>query len=186
MSRTKSAFIPVLAVSVLLAGSARAGTVKGKVPQPADAVVFLDKVEGNFRPDGAAEIDQENLEFKPKVLVILQGTKVLFRNSDDNRHNVFGVGAEQFDLGTWTKGVTREHTFTKIGHTTLLCNVHPEMEGHVLVLQNPYYARPDSSGNFAIENVPPGRYNLIYWRPNKKAKKKPITVGDSTTEVAVD
>ena len=161
------------------------GAVTGKVPRPQNALVFLDKVPGDFNPnpDERAMVDQEHLKFMPKVLVVLQGATVEFRNSDTERHNVFGVGREEFDLGTWTQGITRTHTFQKVGSTALLCNVHPEMEGHVLVLQNPFYTQPDSSGNFTLKNVPPGEYNVIYWRPNLKPKKKHITVGEGLVTV---
>ena len=182
MKATKVMMLAVLGSVTVLMGSRVAaeatGTITGKVPKPQNALVFLDKVPGNFTVDEQAVVDQKNLKFAPKVLVVLQGTTVEFKNNDDERHNVFGVGREEFDLGTWTKGLTRTYTFQKIGSTALLCNVHPEMEGHVVVVQNPFYTQPDSSGNFTLKNVPAGEYNLIYWRPNLKAKKQRITVGE--------
>lgn len=187
MKATKVMMLAVLGSVTVLMGSRveteATGTVTGKVPRPQNALVFLDKVPGNFTVDGQAVVDQKNLKFAPKVLVVLQGTTVEFKNNDDERHNVFGVGREEFDLGTWTKGLTRTYTFQKIGSTALLCNVHPEMEGHVVVVQNPFYTQPDSSGNFTLKNVPAGEYNLIYWRPNLKAKKQRITVGEGPVTI---
>jgi hypothetical protein len=49
------------------------------------------------------------------------------------------------------------------------------MEAHILVLQNPYFARPDKSGKFRTANVPPGEYVLRAWYRGK-TKKQNVTV----------
>jgi hypothetical protein len=67
------------------------------------------------------------------------------------------------------------HTFNKLGDVTILCNVHHEMEAHVLVLQNPYFARPDSSGAFRIANLAPGTYVVKAWYRGK-VRKQTVTV----------
>lgn len=149
----------------------KAGDLVGRigVAKPDQAVVYVETVPGTFLGD-RAKMDQRNKEFTPYVLPIVQGTTVEFHNSDDLRHNVFGVGADEFNLGGWTKGVSREHTFNKPGEVAILCDVHPEMEAYVLVLQNPYFAQPDSSGNFRIANVPPGEYVVKAWYRGKTKK----------------
>lgn len=160
----------LLVIGVLLVAPAclRAADIEGtlNVPKPARAIVYVDAVAGTFEA-GKAILDQQNKVFMPYVLPVVKGTSVDFHNSDELQHNVFGVGADEFNLGNWTKGVVREHTFTKPGEVTLLCNVHPEMEAYVLVLQNPYFARPDGSGKFHIANVPPGNYVVKAWYQGK-------------------
>lgn len=164
-----------LLLSVLV-GSCFAGDVAGTVsaPKPDHVVVFVDGVKGTF-PAKDEAVDQQSKVFVPYVLPVVRGTKVAFRNDDSLAHNVFGVGADEFNLGTFNKGAVREHTFTKEGNTTLLCNVHPEMEGHVLVLDNPYFARADSSGKFHIAGVPAGDYVVKAWYEGK-VKKQNVTV----------
>jgi len=88
------------------------------------------------------------------------------------QHNVFGVGAEEFNLGNWTKGIARDHTFNMPGEVAILCNVHPEMEGYILVLQNPYFAHPDSTGKYRISGVPAGEYVLKAWYRGKTKTQK--------------
>jgi hypothetical protein len=34
------------------------------------------------------------------------------------------------------------------------------MAADILVLQNPFWAKPDATGHFTIDNVPPGKYTL--------------------------
>ena len=150
----------------------RAGDIEGSVSTPAlsDVVVFVENVPGTF-PAGHAEVDQQNKMFTPYVLPVIQGTTIAFKNNDSLQHNVFGVGAEQFNLGSWNQGGSREHTFDKSGDVTVLCNVHPEMEGHILVLQNPYFARPDAQGRYRIANLPPGNYVVRAWYRGKTKKQ---------------
>lgn len=153
-----------------------AGNIEGTVsaPNPSDVVVYVEKAPGTFKGEHVT-MDQQNKVFLPYVLPVIAGGTVEFHNSDNLQHNVFGVGPDEFNLGNWTKGIVREHTFNKPGDVSILCNVHPEMEGHILVLQNPYFARPDKGGKFVIPNVPPGQYVLRAWYRGK-TKKQSVTV----------
>ncbi len=133
----------------------------------ADAAIWLEPLER--RPPSVeladARLDQRGLDFVPHVLVVPVGTTVRFRNSDTVLHNIFapGLGGEAFDLGTWPTGEERAHRFLRTGVTTLLCNVHPEMEAFIVVVPTPWYARTDADGRFRIADVPPGRYRLHAW-----------------------
>lgn len=177
--------LAVLAVLLMPAVRLRAGDITGTlvVPKPDQALVYLEAVPGTFRAERAT-MDQRNKVFIPYVLPVVKGTLVEFRNSDELQHNVFGVGADEFNLGNWTKGILREHVFNKLGEVAILCNVHPEMEGYVLVLQNPYFARLDENGKFRIANVPPGEYVVKAWYRGKT--KKQSVKAPATGSVAVN
>jgi plastocyanin len=168
-----------------IAAPAFAGTIKGTITQPhaktlADMVVYVEKAPGEFPPPKQHVVmNQKNLTFAPHVLPIVAGTTVDFLNSDQVLHNVFTPDkcAGKFNLGTWPKGETRSYTFSQPGCTpVLLCNVHPEMEGFIVVLQNPYFAVTDKAGLFSIPNVPEGKYTVRVWN------RKPL---DGTKDVAV-
>jgi plastocyanin len=169
-----------------------AGTIKGKVSSPRlkspnDVLVYIDKVEtGEFSlPPEPAKMDQKNLVFTPRVLPVVAGTTVEFHNSDDLKHNVFGVGDYDFDLGTWTKGIVKNYTFDKLGEVAILCNVHPEMEAYIVVLQNPYFALTDKEGDYKIENIPAGTYTLKTWHDRLRSVEKEIEVPQDG-EIVVD
>lgn len=149
-----------------------AGDIVGTlaVPKPDRSVVYVEKVAGTF-PAGRAKMDQRGKIFIPYVLPVVQGTTVEFHNSDSLQHNVFGVGGDEFNLGTYSQGAARERTFQKAGEVAILCNVHPEMEAYVLVLQNPYFAQPDGNGKYRIVNVPAGQYVVIGWYAGKTKKQ---------------
>ena len=97
-------------------------------------------------------------------------------------HNVFWPAADDGsyaanNLGTWGQGDSKKFTFDKEGHVVLLCNVHAEMEGHILVVQNPCFAVVKKEGTYEIKGVPPGTYNLVTFYPQpKKLKSKTIQV----------
>ena len=107
---------------------------------------------------------REDKAFTPHVLVITVGTEVVFRNTDDFYHNVFSIAeTARFDTGLYKSGKSASHTFTKPGPVELLCNIHSNMFAYIYVVDSPYYAHPDSRGNFVIRGVPDGRYTLFAW-----------------------
>lgn len=167
-----------------------AGDIKGtvstkKLKSPDGIVVYIENVEGKEFPPPTeqAKMDQLNLVFVPRMLPVLKGTTVEFHNSDDLKHNVFGVGIEDFDLGVWGVGAEKPYTFNKLGDTAILCNVHPEMEAYVFVVQNPYFALTDAEGKYKIKDVPKGKYTLKAWHDRLKSKSEKIEVTGGETVV---
>ncbi|MGO8753076.1 MAG: plastocyanin/azurin family copper-binding protein [Thermoguttaceae bacterium] len=172
------------------------GSIKGEITasgvrSPEDVVVFIENVPGEQKaPAEPANMDQKKLTFVPHVLPVVKGTVVNFRNGDPVLHNVFwpasddGTYATQ-NLGTWGQGDVRKFTFDKEGHIVLLCNIHAEMEGHIVVLQNPYFAVTSKEGTYEIKDVPAGEYTVktFYPQPKKlrsKSEKVTVTAGKAT------
>ncbi len=195
MKNSKIIWIMLLVTLVVWsANSVMAGTIKGKVKvrglrSPKDVVVYIDKVEGEFKPSKEpAVMGQIKMVFIPHVLPIVAGTTVDFHNSDNVLHNVFTPDkcAEKFNLGTWGKGEVRSYTYKEVGCVSvILCNVHPEMEAWVVVLQNPYLYKTAKDGLFTIENVPAGKYTLKVWHKKAKGFPQEVTVPEEG-EVSVD
>ena len=52
-----------------------------------------------------------------------------FRNDDEFAHNVFSLSETQnFDLGSYKKGETRQLTLKNPGTIEVECAIHPEMK----------------------------------------------------------
>ncbi len=160
------------------------GTIKASgVRNPENVLVYIEKTPGEFpAPEKPAEMDQVKLVFVPHVLPIVKGTTVQFKNGDPILHNIFWPNSKDgsypgHNLGSWGKGGVRTFTYDKLGHLVLLCNVHPEMEGHIIVLQNPFFAVVGKEGTYEIKNVPPGEYTVKTWYPNpRRLRSKSATV----------
>ena len=169
----------IIGWSSVVQGGEVSGTVTAQgARNSANVVVFVEKTEGPFSPPQEhLKMNQKALKFIPHVLPIQVGTTVDFLNSDNVMHNVFtpSEDADKFNLGTWPTGEIRPYTFKKEGAVVMLCNVHPEMEAWVVVLQNPYFALTDESGAYTIKNVPAGTYTLKLWHEKLK-KYEPQTV----------
>lgn len=173
----------LLGVVLAIPGVGSAATLTGKVKVPgahdnANVLVYIASAPGQFPVQSSPQVDQRNLRFEPRLLPIVVGTTVNFLNGDDVQHNVFtpSPAGDFFNLGAWPKGQTKRYTFTKMGKVELLCNVHHEMRGYILVMQNPFFAVTDSAGNFRIDNVPPGTYQLKVWHERAAAPAKTIQV----------
>ncbi len=146
--------------AALPAPSAESGTLAEELGR---VVVYL---EGNL-PEPApvrAEINQLTRRFVAEVLVVPAGSAVLFPNSDPVFHNVFSLSkSKTFDLGNYPKGQSRSVVFEKPGIVLVYCHLHPNMNAAIVVAPNRYFVKPDESGNFALANVPPGRYTAVAW-----------------------
>ena len=175
-------FLLTLLLVIVFATASLAGTIEGKV-SPGKSVVYVDVIAGKTFPAPSAKpvMDQKGLVFSPHLMVVQQGTTVEFLNSDTVQHNVFwpsisGNKKEGHNLGTWPKGEKKAFKFDTPGAIPLLCNVHPEMSGYIVVSPTPYFAETDASGNYKIDNVPDGKYNVVAWHEGMKLQTKPVDV----------
>jgi hypothetical protein len=126
------------------------------------------------------------MTFIPHVVAVLKGTTVDFLNSDPVGHNVYwpsvsGNKKLAGNLGTWPQGVKKSFTFSELGVAPLLCNVHPEMSGYVVVVPTPYFAVTDKDGNYTIKDIPAGSYTLKLWSEAGKPLSQPVEVGAGGT-----
>jgi len=173
---------------VALVSTANAGTVSGKVSGiSGESVVYVDVIQGKSFPAPSEHplVDQKGLMFTPHIRVVQVGTTVDFLNSDSVAHNVFwtSVGGNKkltHNLGTWPKGEKRSFKFDNPGAVPLLCNVHPEMAGYIIVSPTTYFAMTDKSGAYKIDNVPDGSYTVTAWHEGAKGQSKPVAVSGDT------
>jgi len=183
-------FITILLLPV---GRSWAGEIKGKVTAQGmhsaeNIAVYVDTIPGKTfdAPSQHALMDQKKMKFVPHVMVVVKGTTVDFLNSDPVGHNVFWPSAGKIpshNLGTWPQGEKKSYQFNDLGAAPLLCNVHPEMSGFVVVVPTPYFAVTDKEGNFVIKDVPPGNYTLKTWSEGGKPTTQSVDVSSGTAEV---
>ena len=196
MTSFRAAVLVVILFSPLVTTSQTdAGDINGKVSapdikSPGNVAVYIDAIPGKKfdRPTEHVSVDQRNMVFIPHVLVILRGTTVDFLNSDQVAHNVYwpsvsGNKTLRHSLTIVSPGHEKSFQFDDVGAAQLLCNMHSEMIGYIVVVPTPYFALTGSDGSFTIKNVPAGTYTLKTWTEDGKPTSQTITVTDAATSV---
>lgn len=182
--RRKPSWRLVAGIIVFLASPSWATSLKGTLTisgkQAAGAIVYLESAEPTPALSAPAHVimDHKNLAFVPQVLPVVRGTIVEFTNSDNVLHNVFSPSAiaGEFDLGAYSQGQRRSIAFNEVGEVLVLCNIHMEMEAHILVFKDPYFAVVDSDSGFQIPDIPPDSYVVKIWRDRLLPETRSLTV----------
>ncbi len=182
-----------LAGALALASSLPAATVSGKVnlvtkrgqnPVVTETLVWLEPL--GAKParivPGAFQMVTRGKMVVPHVLAVPVGSAVVFPNDDPISHNLFSLSANNaFDLGLYRKGAGKSQKFDAPGLVNVYCNVHPNMSAVIQVMATPYYGFADANGNYAIANVPAGRYRLIAWNEQGGQTESPVEVTTAGT-----
>ncbi len=181
----------VAAVMFLFVGDARSkpstGIVKGTInvlkggkakADKTGVVVYLEGVPGTPpTPKDHAKIRQREKQFDPPLTIVVKGTTIDFPNEDKIFHNVFSVSRPaRFDLGLYKSGEAKSVEMKRAGVVDVYCNIHPDMIAKVKVLETAYYTITGKTGEFRIENVPPGEYPVVAWLPTGDEVKGKVTV----------
>lgn len=139
-----------------------------------DAVVFLKDVkEGKPFPDelSALTLNQEKCQFSPALGVMRNKGELTAVNSDGTLHNIHTyeqIGKARrsvMNVSQPNQGdtVTKKVKLRKGDGMKVECDAHDFMHGFVFVAKNPYFSVVDENGNFSIDGVPAGKYEIMVW-----------------------
>jgi plastocyanin len=113
-----------------------------------------------------AIMDQQHMQFVPRILVVQTGTGVDFPNSDQIQHQVYSFSApKSFKLSLYAGHKYPPVVFDRPGLVTLGCNIHDGMIGYIYVTDSPFFGRSDQSGQLQLHGLPAGNYTLTAWHP---------------------
>ncbi len=143
----------------------------------AGAVVFLPGVNPRrARPWHHPEIRVEQRDYQVHVLqgesdrrtgFVRRGTAVSFASSQPVLDILQVRGAAFFSLAFPIGGQACSRTLDRAGIVELSSGAgHFWMRGHLFVDDHPYFTHTDASGNFTLEQVPPGNYEVVCWHPD--------------------
>ena len=153
------------------AGSAVAAGLQFQVhdasgnPLP-DAVLYAVPESGpqSARNAPLVTIEQNGRKFVPLVTVLQTGSQVSFPNNDTVRHHIYSFSApKKFEMKLYSGTPGENVLFDKSGSVVLGCNIHDKMIAYIQVVDTPYFAKTDASGQARISSIPPGRYQLRAW-----------------------
>ena len=183
----------LLAAASALAGAAEISghidlTSEGKELRPEEAqdavVYFRPKVAPKVHPAATPYVmGTRRKQFTPRVLAVTLGSQVRFPNEDPILHNAFSTSKDNaFDVGLYGEGEGQVVTFTHVGYVRVYCNVHHSMLGNILVLDTPFFTRPDSNGNFRLGDVPAVAGDLVVWHERATPWTRELTPGGRDVE----
>jgi plastocyanin len=113
-----------------------------------------------------AIMDQQHMQFVPRILVIQTGTAVDFPNSDQIQHQVYSFSEpKKFKLSLYAGHKYPPIVFDRPGLVTLGCNIHDGMIGYIYVTDSAFFGRSDEAGQLQLHGLPPGSYTLTAWHP---------------------
>lgn len=165
------------AVVLLVPFAASAATLEGQVTlmldgkplraeEAAEAVVYFRPSVPTAVAPAKQPVEMITLrkQFSPRILPVTVGTEVRFPNQDPILHNAFSTSKDNgFDIGLYGQGEGKAQRFDHAGYVRVYCNVHHSMVGHILVLDTPFFVRPDAQGKFRLKDLPAGKGDLVVW-----------------------
>ena len=170
--------------AVTVSGRVSFVSKRGQNPTIGETLVSLEPASGKLihKSPATFQMTTRGKMLIPHVLAIPVGSTVEFPNDDPISHNLFSLSSNNsFDLGLYRKGAGKSHKFEAPGLINVYCNVHPNMSAVIKVLATPYYVFADPSGNYAITDVPPGKYRMIVWNEIGGQTETPIEVSNAGT-----
>lgn len=132
-----------------------------------DVVIYLqpDTPVAPNPPVEPVRIVTSRKAFVPRVTPVQRGSRVVFPNQDPILHNAFSsTPGAVFDVGLYGKDQQGEPVvLQQAGLVNVFCNVHHSMRAYVLVLDTPYFVRPDAQGRFVLRDLPTQAGMLHAW-----------------------
>ncbi|HKQ20091.1 MAG TPA: hypothetical protein VJW75_10130 [Candidatus Eisenbacteria bacterium] len=170
--------------------NAYVGQLSGHVGHSGSMVAAADSAYGvayiRGLPAGAehrsksALLDQSGQRFVPRILAVVVGQQVEFRNSDNVFHNVFSYSPpKKFDLGRYPRGKSKTLTFQKPGLVQVFCDIHSNMRADVVVVPNEHFAYVGREGTFRLRGLPAGAHQISVWLPQRGERTLDVTVPES-------
>jgi len=126
-------------------------------------------------------LDQQECMYRPRVVGMIAGQKIVARNSDGTFHNVHGTLNGKL---LWNKpqaakaaDLTLETAARPGDVVEIVCDVHPWMRAYAVVHDHPYFAVTGDDGAFEIKGLAPGTYTLEAWHPTLGTTSITVKIG---------
>lgn len=123
-------------------------------------------------------VDQNGCRFVPRIQIIPAGAPFDLVNSDDLLHNIhtWSKANPSFNRAQPKFKKVLTQTFAKPEIMRISCDVHPWMNGWLVIAGHAYYARTAADGTFRIAGVPPGDYSVEFWQERLGTETRPAKV----------
>jgi hypothetical protein len=150
-----------------------------------NAVVYLRGID----PRRSKKWDHANVrvEFHERQLLVQQGKQptglgfvrrgsaIEIVNRDTEYHNLHARGAAFFALPLIESNQAHERVLSQTGIVGLSCGAgYYWLHAHLFVAEHPYFTQTHADGQFAFEQVPAGKYEVVCWLPSWHVRRKEV------------
>lgn len=152
----------------------------------ADVVVWLDDVRSGRALPLARRYDvaHSGCQLRPRVQAVLAGGTLNVRNLDPmpQRTRVTRDGSLEvvaiIEHTGFGQVVPDDRVLARPGLLELTSDMHPWSRGWIAVFDHPYFDVTTADGQFSLEGVPPGTYELVAWHERLGRIERRVTVGE--------
>ena len=136
------------------------------------------KIDAPEEEPKTVELANMGCQFEPHVVVTRKGDTLKVTNPDPVGHNInlpfFHNKAENLMIppGQFVEVKAKK---AELGPIPFSCSIHPWMKGVVLVLDHPYVAVSDASGELTIKGLPTGK-KLVFRANHERASIKEVEI----------
>lgn len=110
-------------------------------------------IDNKHTKNSPAVMDQVNISYQPRVLLIQKGDWVDFPNSDNVRHHVYSFSpTKPFEIKMYKGGDADAIKFDQSGLVVLGCNIHDSMVGFIYVSDTNNTVLSDENGVVLIDS----------------------------------
>jgi len=147
-------------------------------------VVWIDGLRsGKPLPlDRRFEVANERCQLVPDIQTAVAGGTLNVRNQDALEHRTRITRRDGGEVVATIREtdegqvVPDERVLAKPGILELSCAAHPWTHAWLAVFDHPYFATTGTDGSFAIDSIPPGRYQVRVWHPRLGAVQDSVTI----------
>ncbi len=160
-----------------------------------DTVIAIQGVaKGKPFPSKLPSINISRCHADQYVIGIRNGENLLLQNTDPIRHEIAtyeknhdGYISQKTNkpVDKQTSQVRNAFVDKRSQEFLIKCNLHPFLQTRGFLVDNPYFAVSDAEGNFTVNDVPPGTYDVVAWHPFIPTQTGTVTVtagGEATLD----
>jgi len=128
-------------------------------------------------PSTAVVLEHKGCRYEPHVLGLQVNQPLMIINSDNTYHNSHPTPKSNAEWNQTQPDGAPPIVKTFARPELLIpfkCNQHPWERAYLSVLSHPFFAVSDTDGNFKIEGLPPGSYQITAWHEK---------LGEKTAEI---
>lgn len=148
----------------------------------ANVVVYVSEGLGDRTfdaPKQPAVLEQKGCQYRPHVIALMAGQKLLVENSDPTTHNIHPLPTNNREWNqSQAQGVPPiEATFGREEITIpVKCNIHAWMKCYIAVFKHPHFAVTGNDGTFVLKDLPAGSYTITAWQERFGTLTQKVTI----------